>query len=75
MAGILSGGDTLRFISNLLFWVANFSLIIAVVFLEVGTRYMRRKMDSKRKKADRMAMKFLIFSGVMYLLSYLFSLF
>ena len=65
----------MRFISNLLFWVANFSLIIAVVFLEVGTRYMRRKMDSKRKKADRMAMKFLIFSGVMYLLSYLFSLF
>ena len=75
MAGILSGGDTLRFISNLLFWVANFSLIIAVVFLEVGTRYMRRKMDSKRKKADRIAIRFLIFSGVMYLLSYLFSIF
>ena len=65
----------MRLISNLLFWVANFSLIVAVVFLEVGTRYMRKKMDLKRKKADRIAIKFLIFSGIMYLLSYLFSIF
>jgi hypothetical protein len=63
-----------RIVSDVFFWGANISLIISVVLLEIGTRYMKKKMNLKRKKADRIAIKFLVASGSMYLLSYLFSL-
>ena len=64
----------MRFVSNVLFWGASFSLIVGVVFLEIGTRYMRKGRDSKRKKADRIGLRFLLASGIMYALSYLFAI-
>lgn len=64
----------LRLMSDILFWAANLTLIISVVLLEIGTKYMREKKNLKRKKLDRVAMKFMLVAGILYLSSFLLAL-
>ncbi len=64
----------LRIVSNIFFWSASFVLIIGVILLEIGTRYMRNGKDSKRKMMDRIAIKFMLVAAIMYLTSLLFAL-
>ncbi len=63
----------MRLVSNIFFWSASFVLTIGVVLLEIGTRYMRKGKDSKRKMMDRVAIRFMLVAAVMYLISLLFA--
>gem|GEM_PF-5273805 len=65
----------MRIVSNILFWSASFVLIIGVILLEIGTRYMKKGNEEKRKMMDRVAIKFMLTAGSMYLISLLFALF
>ncbi len=69
-----SGGDPLKILSNVLFWLGFAALVPGIILLEVGTRYMREGKNVRRKKLDKVAVRFMIISGVLFLLSYLFSL-
>ena len=63
----------MRFVSNVFFWSASFVLTIGVILLEIATRYMRKGKDSKRRKMDRVAIKFMLVAAIMYLISLLFA--
>ncbi len=58
-------------VSNVFFWIGFVLLVVSIIFFEIGTRYMRKKLDEKRKKADRFGWKFLMWAGIFFGISLL----
>ncbi len=60
-------------VSNILFIGAIFSFIMGIIYFEIGTRKIRKSLKTKEKvttsRIDRRGIYFLLFSGILVVLS------
>ncbi len=61
----------MRFISNVLFFFAVVTTLISIVLFDLSMRYLKNGDKLKSKDRSRLGFKFLIWSGLFYLVSYI----
>ena len=64
----------MRIISNVLFFFAGVLLLLSIVTLDLSLRHLKNGEKIKSKKMGRLGMKFLGWSGGLFLASYLIAL-
>ncbi|MCD6266992.1 MAG: hypothetical protein B5M49_00075 [Thermotoga sp. 4484_232] len=65
----------MRVISDVLFYIGSFMLLLSIISFDLGTRALREKKLKKRKEHDRRGRYFLLVCGIMYGLALLIALF
>ena len=60
----------MKTLSNLLFFVAVIATFISIVLLDLSMRYFRKGDGAKSKERGRLGLKFLLWAGLFYLISY-----
>ncbi|QAV32769.1 hypothetical protein SAMN04488510_10270 [Fervidobacterium changbaicum] len=61
-------------ISNVLFIAFVVSLLVAIIFFEIGLRAFRKQSERKSKESNSLGFRWLLYAGVLLLLSIVFSL-
>ncbi|AMW32733.1 hypothetical protein [Fervidobacterium islandicum] len=61
-------------ISNVLFIAFVVSLLVAIIFFEIGLRAFRKQNERKSKESNSLGFRWLLYAGVLLLLSIVFSL-
>ncbi|MBB6062062.1 putative membrane protein [Thermosipho japonicus] len=59
----------MKLLSNLFFVGATIVFLISIIFFEIGLRAMRRENEKKTKESNRLGIRFLILSGILFGLS------
>jgi len=62
-------------LSNIFFITFIIALVVAIVFFEIGLRAYRNANERKSKESNSRGFRWLIYAGILFVLSVLFSLF
>ncbi|ANQ54018.1 MULTISPECIES: hypothetical protein [Thermosipho] len=65
----------MKFVSNIFFVLSIGLFIISAVFFEISLRYMRRQNEKKKKESANLGIKFLVFGGIVFVISGIFAFF